>query len=179
MRGAGANLGVVTSFTFRLHEVGPTVVGGLIAWPFARATEILDVYRTLTSGAPRELAAWCNLLRAPAAPFVPPEWHGEQVCAMAVCFSGAIAAADEALAPIRALGDPVFDLLTERPYTEMQSLLDATEPKGEHYYWRTEYARRADRRAAGEPARTGRRLPDPRRADRVAAHRRRAQRACG
>jgi len=130
----------VTSFTFRLHEVGPTVVGGLIAWPFARATEILDVYRTLTSEAPRELAAWCNLLRAPAAPFVPAEWHGEQVCAMAICFSGASAAAAEVLAPIRALGDPVFDLLTERPYTEMQSLLDATEPKGEHYYWRTEYA---------------------------------------
>jgi FAD/FMN-containing dehydrogenase len=58
---------------------------------------------------------------------------------MAVCFSGDLAAADEILAPIRALGDPVFDLLAERPYTEMQSILDATEPKGEHYYWRTEY----------------------------------------
>ena len=139
VRGAGANLGVVTSFTFRLHDVGPTVVGGLIAWPFARAEEILDAYRTLTSDAPRELAVWCNLLRAPAAPFVPAEWHGEQVCAMAVCFSGDVAAAAEVLAPIRALGDPVFDLVAERPYTEMQWLLDATEPKGEHYYWRTEY----------------------------------------
>ena len=58
---------------------------------------------------------------------------------LAVCFSGDRAAADEVLAPIRALGDPVFDVLAERPYTEMQSLLDATEPKGEHYYWRTEY----------------------------------------
>jgi FAD/FMN-containing dehydrogenase/pimeloyl-ACP methyl ester carboxylesterase len=137
VRGAGANLGVATSFTFRLHEVGPTIVGGLIAWPFARAEEILDAYRTLTSHAPRELAVWCNLLRAPAAPFVPVQWQGERVCAMAVCYSGE--AADTALAPIRALGDPVFDMLAERPYTEMQSLLDATEPKGEHYYWRTEY----------------------------------------
>jgi FAD/FMN-containing dehydrogenase len=139
VRGAGANLGVVTSFTFRLHEVGPTVLGGLIAWPFARAEEILGAYRTITGTAPRELAVWCNLLRAPAAPFVPAEWQGEQVCAMAVCFSGDRAAADEVVAPIRALGDPVFDLLDERPYAEMQSLLDATEPKGEHYYWRTEY----------------------------------------
>ena len=71
IRGAGANLGVVTSFTFRLHEVGPTVYGGLIAWPFERAAEILRAYRTLTSEAPRELAVWMNLLRAPAAPFVP------------------------------------------------------------------------------------------------------------
>jgi len=139
IRGAGANLGVVTSFTFRLHEVGPTVYGGLIAWPFDRADEILRAYRTLTSEAPRELAVWMNLLRAPAAPFVPSEWHGERVCAMAVCYSGDLDHADEALAAIRALGDPVFDLLGAQPYTAVQSYLDATEPKGKHYYWKTEY----------------------------------------
>jgi FAD/FMN-containing dehydrogenase len=139
IRGAGANLGVVTSFTFRLHAVGPTVYGGLIAWPFDRADEILRAYRTLTSEAPRELAVWLNLLRAPAAPFVPPEWHGERVCAMAVCYSGELGELDAAMAPIRALGDPVFDLLAQQPYTSVQSYLDATEPKGEHYYWKTEY----------------------------------------
>jgi FAD/FMN-containing dehydrogenase len=139
IRGAGANLGVVTSFTFRLHEVGPTVLGGLIAWPFERAAEILPAYRDLTAAAPRELAVWMNMLRAPAAPFVAPEWHGERICAMAVCYSGDLDAADEALAPIRAIGDPVVDLLAEQPYTQVQSYLDATEPKGMHYYWRTEY----------------------------------------
>jgi FAD/FMN-containing dehydrogenase len=139
IRGAGANLGVVTSFTFRLHEVGPTVFGGLIAWPFERVDEILRAYRALTDEAPRELAVWMNMLRAPAAPFVPPNWHGERVCAMAVCYTGDPAAADKALAPIRAIGDPVVDLLSEQPYTQVQSYLDATEPKGMHYYWRTEY----------------------------------------
>jgi FAD/FMN-containing dehydrogenase len=139
IRGAGANLGVVTSFTFRLHEVGPTVYGGLIAWPFDRADEILRAYRTLTSEAPRELAVWMNLLRAPVAPFVPSEWHGERVCAMAVCYSGDLGEVDAAMAPIRALGDPVFDMLAQQPYTSVQSYLDATEPKGNHYYWKTEY----------------------------------------
>jgi FAD/FMN-containing dehydrogenase len=139
IRGAGANLGVVTSFTFRLHEVGPTVYGGLIAWPFDRADEILRAYRTLTTEAPRELAVWMNLLRAPAAPFVPSEWHGERVCAMAVCYSGDLGEVDAAMAPIRALGDPVFDVLAQQPYTSVQSYLDATEPKGNHYYWKTEY----------------------------------------
>jgi FAD/FMN-containing dehydrogenase/pimeloyl-ACP methyl ester carboxylesterase len=139
VRGAGANLGVVTSFTFGLHEVGPTVVGGLIAWPFARAAEILEAYRTITHEAPLELAVWLNLIRAPAAPFVPIEWHGERICVMAVCYSGDLAAADDVLAPIRALGDPVFDVLAEQPYTQVQSYLNATEPKGAHYYWRTEY----------------------------------------
>ncbi|HEX5617861.1 MAG TPA: alpha/beta fold hydrolase [Solirubrobacteraceae bacterium] len=139
VRGAGANLGVVTSFTYRLHPVGPTVFGGLIAWPFERAHEILRAYRALTSAAPRELAAWMLLFRAPPAPFVPPDWHGERICAMPLCFSGDLAAAEEAIAPIRALGEPVFDLLGEQPYTQLQSYLDDTEPKGAHYYWRTEY----------------------------------------
>jgi hypothetical protein len=139
IRGAGANLGVVTSFKFRLHEVGPTVYGGLIAWPFERAREILEAYRGLTAKAPRELAVWMVLIRAPQAPFVPQEWHGERVCAMAVCYSGDLDRMDEALAPIRALGDPVFNVLAEQPYTQVQSYLDATEPKGNHYYWKTEY----------------------------------------
>jgi hypothetical protein len=139
IRGAGANLGVVTSFTLRLHQVGPTVYGGLIAWPFERADEILRAYRALTTEAPRELAVWLNLLRAPAAPFVPHGWHGERICGMAVCYSGDLDHVDEALAPIRALGDPVFDLLAQQPYTAVQSYLDATEPKGKHYYWKTEY----------------------------------------
>jgi FAD/FMN-containing dehydrogenase len=139
IRGAGANLGVVTSFTFRLHAVGPTVYGGLIAWPFERADEILRAYRSLTTEAPHELAVWLLLLHAPPAPFVPPEWHGKKICAMAVCYSGDLDAVDEALAPLRALGDPVVDLLHEQPYVEVQSYLDMTEPKGIPHYWKTEH----------------------------------------
>src|SRR5690606_31917553 len=139
LRGAGANFGVVTRLTFRLHEVGPTVHGGLIAWPFERADEILHAYREITEHAPRELAAWLVLLRAPQAPFVPEQWHGRRLAGMAVCYSGDLADADAALAPIRALGTPVVDLLAPQPYTEVQSYLDASEPKGMHYYWKTEY----------------------------------------
>jgi FAD/FMN-containing dehydrogenase len=139
IRGAGANLGVVTSFKFRLHEVGPTIYGGLIAWPFERAEEVLETYRALTEQAPRELAAWMVVFRAPPAPFVPSHWHGERICAMPVCYSGDLDRVDEVLAPMRALGDPVFDLLSEQPYTQVQSYLDETEPKGNHYYWKTEY----------------------------------------
>jgi hypothetical protein len=138
VRGAGANLGVVTRFVLRLHEVGPNVYGGLIAWPFERVGELLPAYREITAGAPRELSVWMNLLRAPAAPFFPPEWHGERICGMAVCYSGDPARTEQALAPIRALGDPVADLLAVQPYTQVQSMLDAMEPKGHHYYWKME-----------------------------------------
>lgn len=139
LRGGGGNFGAVTRLTFRLHVVGPTVYGGLIAWPFERADEILRAYRALTTEAPRELAVWMILLHAPPAPFVPEEWHGRRICAMAVCYSGGLSAVDEALAPLRALRDPVFDLLAEMPYTQVQSYLDDTEPTGNHYYWKTEY----------------------------------------
>lgn len=140
LRGGGGNFGVVTRFTYRLHEVGPTVYGGLIAWPFERADEILRAYRTITSEAPRELAVWLVIIDAPPAPFVPEEWHGQRICGMAVCYSGDLDETDEALAPIRALRDPVVDLLLEQPYVQVQSYLDETEPKGFHYYWKTEYA---------------------------------------
>ena len=139
LRGGGGNFGVVTRFTFRLHAVGPMVYGGLVAWPFERADEILGTYRTMTGEAPRELALWLILLHAPPAPFVPAEWHGRKICAMAVCYTGDPGTAGEALAPIRALGDPLVDLLAERPYTQVQSYLDDTEPKRHHYYWKTEF----------------------------------------
>lgn len=140
IRGAGHNFGVITSFTFQLHEVGPTVFGGLIAWPFERADEILETYQALTADASRELTVFLNMRRAPPAPYVPEEWHGERICAMIVCYSGDLDGTDEALAPIQALEDPIVDLLQERPYTGMQSLLDAILPKGKHYYMKSEFA---------------------------------------
>jgi FAD/FMN-containing dehydrogenase len=139
IRGAGANLGVVTRFTFRLHEVGPIVYGGLIAWPFERAEEILRAYRTITSEAPRELAVWMILLHAPPLPFVPKEWHGRKSCAMVVCYSGDLDKVEAVLAPILALGDPVVEVLQPWPYVQQQSFLDDGEPKGPHYDMKTEY----------------------------------------
>ncbi|WP_207890142.1 FAD-binding oxidoreductase [Natrarchaeobius chitinivorans] len=139
IRGAGHNFGVVTSFTFQLHQVGPTVYGGLIAWPFERASEILEAYREITANAPREVTIFLIMRRAPPAPFVPEKWHGRRICAMAVCYAGDRDDVDEKLAPIRALGDPIVDELQEQPYTRLQSYLDATQPKGNHYYWKTEF----------------------------------------
>ena len=140
LRGGGGNFGVVTRFTFRLHEIGPLVYGGLVAWPFERADEILDGYRRITSDAPRELTAWLVMLHAPPLPFVPPEFRGRKVCAMVVCYTGELGEVDDVLAPIRELGDPAAEVLQAWPYVQQQSFLDESEPKGAHYYWKTEYA---------------------------------------
>lgn len=137
LRGGGGNLGVVTRFTLRLHEVGPMVTGGLISWSAERAPEVLATYRELTESAPRELTAALTIRLAPPAPFIPPEWHGRPIVGMVVCHSGADPTGD--LAPVRALGDPIVDLITEKPYAAQQSMLDATQPKGPHYYWKTEF----------------------------------------
>ena len=137
VRGGGGNFGVVTRFTFRLHEVGPTVTGGLVAWSAERADEVLAAYRDLTASAPRELTAVAVIRLAPPAPFIPKEWHGKPIAAMQVCYSGTNAEAD--LAGVRALGEPLVDVIQEKPYTAQQSMLDANEPKGLHRYWKTEY----------------------------------------
>jgi FAD/FMN-containing dehydrogenase len=137
VRGGGGNFGIVTRFTFRLHEVGPTIAGGLIVWSADRADEVLATYRDLTESAPRELTAAAIVRLAPPAPFIPEEWHSKPIAGIVVCHSGTNPDAD--LAAIRGLGNPIVDLVAEKPYVAQQSLLDATQPKGLHYYWKTEF----------------------------------------
>ena len=137
LRGGGGNFGVVTRFTFQLFEVGPMITGGLIVWSAERAEEVLAAYHQFTDSAPRELTTAVNIRLAPPAPFLPPEWHGRPIVGMVVCHTGPNAAAD--LAPMRDLGDPIVDLVMEKPYAAQQAMLDATQPKGVHYYWKMEF----------------------------------------
>jgi hypothetical protein len=139
LRGGGGNFGVVTSFVLRLHEVGPQVTGGLVAFEGARAAEVLDFYASFTARAPREVTAAITLRRAPPAPFLPAAIHGKPMVGIVVCHTGSLEQARDDLAPLRALGAPVADLVTVRPYAEQQRLLDATQPKGLHYHWKSEY----------------------------------------
>jgi FAD/FMN-containing dehydrogenase len=137
LRGGGGNFGCITRFTFRLHEVGPVVTGGMAVWSADHAGEVLEAYQELTESAPRELSAAIVMRLAPPAPFVPEAWHGKPIIAMMACHSGADPDAD--LAKVRAVRPPILDLIDRRPYTEQQTLMDGTEPKGLHYYWKTEY----------------------------------------
>jgi FAD/FMN-containing dehydrogenase len=137
LRGGGGNFGVVTRFSFRLHQVGPTITGGLIVWSAERAAEVLAAYRDLTEQAPRELTAAAIVRLAPPAPFLPQQWHGKPIAGMILCHSGANAEAD--LAPVRALGNPIVDLVTPKPYAAMQSMLNIMEPKWLHRYWKAEF----------------------------------------
>jgi FAD/FMN-containing dehydrogenase len=139
LRGGGGNFGVVTELTYKLHEVGPQVTGGLMAWPASRAAEVLDTYHRITDSAPRELTLVVVRRNAPPAPWVPAELHGAPIVIVVVCHSGTPEAAEADLAPLRALGDSIADLVAVKDYTVQQTLLDATMPSGNHYYWKSEF----------------------------------------
>lgn len=139
LRGGGGNFGVVTEFVFRLHDVGPQVTGGIIAWPASRADEVLDAYRRTAEAAPRELTLVVLRRNAPPAPWLPESIHGKPIVAVVACHSGTAEQAEQDLAGIRALGDPLADLIQVRDYAALQSFLDATQPKGMHFYWKSEF----------------------------------------
>lgn len=145
LRGGSGNFGIVTSFEYRLFPVGPEILGGAIAWSGDDAGQVLDAYREFSAGAPRELTSVAVLRTAPPAPWLPKEIHGKPIVAIFVCCCGKIEDGEALLAPLRALGHPVADIVTRRPYTQMQSLLDATQPKGRRYYWKSHYLPGIDR----------------------------------
>jgi FAD/FMN-containing dehydrogenase len=139
VRGGGGNFGIVTRFTFRLHEVGPEITGGLVAWDADEASDVLALYRDLAEAAPRELTLAVMIRLAPAAPFLPERWHGKPIVAVIACHTGDPSRAADDLAPLRALRRPIADVIRLKPYVEQQSMFDATQPKGMHNYWKSEF----------------------------------------
>jgi FAD/FMN-containing dehydrogenase len=139
--GGGGNFGVATSFEYKLHPVGPDIIAGAIAWRGEEAASVLEMYRSLATEAPRELTCVAALRLAPPAPWLAKDVHGKPIVALFVCYSGRLADAERWIAPIKAFGTPVGDVVQKRPYVSQQALLDATQPKGRRYYWKSEYLR--------------------------------------
>ncbi len=144
LRGGGGNFGVATSFEYKLHPVGPEIVGGAIAWRGEEAASVLEMYQSVAAQAPRELTCVAGLRLAPPAPWIAKEVHGKPIVALFVCYSGPLADAERVLAPIKTFGSPVGDVVQKRSYFSQQTLLDATQPKGRRYYWKSEYLKTFD-----------------------------------
>jgi len=161
LRGGSGNFGIVTSFEYRLFPVGPEIVGGAIAWRGEDARQVLDAFREFSAAAPRELTLVAALRIAPPAPWLPPEIHGKPMAAIFVCYTGTPEDGEALLAPLRKIGSPVADIVTRRPYVQMQSLLDATQPKGRRYYWKSHYLGRIGRDAVDLAAEHASRIVSP------------------
>lgn len=144
LRGGGAGLAVVTSFTYRLHPVGPEVLAGPVIWAMEDAQQVLGAYRRFVASAPPEVSSAVVLRRLPAAPFLPVELHRRPACMVSLFALGATGIAEKLFAPMRTFGRPLLDLVKRRPYTNAQSMLDATAPPGWHYYWKSTGLRKLD-----------------------------------
>jgi FAD/FMN-containing dehydrogenase len=131
IRGGGGNFGVASSFEFVLHEVGPTVTGGLIAWTADRARDVLRHFRECAATANDDTMLVCALLTGPDG--------ATKLAAMAVGFFGQAAAADAVIEPIRAFGPPAVDVIGPVPYADLNAMLDASYPRGARNYWKSRF----------------------------------------
>lgn len=144
LRGGGGNFGIVTNFEYNLYPVGPEIMAGAIVWRLEEAEAVLEMLRTVSEQAPPELTCVGGLRMAPPAPWIDKELHGKPVVALFICHSGSIEEGKKLVAPIKNFGSPVGDVIQPRSYMSQQSILDATQPKGRRYYWKSEYLPKLD-----------------------------------
>ena len=139
LRGGGGNFGVVTSFEYRLHPVGPQVIAGGVLHAFSDAPEVFRFFADFVADAPDELSVTASTFRAAPGMPIAPELHGELVTMLAVCWVGDLAEGERALRPLRSFGHPLADLVAPMPYTALQSGSDAAYPDGQQNYWKSHY----------------------------------------
>jgi FAD/FMN-containing dehydrogenase len=138
LRGGGGNFGIATAFEYRLHQVGPMVLGGPIFWPLDQAGDVLAFVSDFAPKMPNELGLAVTTRLAPPAPFLPPDQYGKPVVGLVPVWSGDLTDGERAVAPLRRLGEPIADVVRPVPYLFIQSMLDAGNPHGMHYYWRSQ-----------------------------------------
>ena len=132
LRGGGGNFGVVTSLEYRLHKVGPTVYGGMLAYPMSEARTVLQEYRGLAAAASDELGIFCGLKFAP-------DGSGRQRLVIVFCHTGSQAAAEAEIRPLRRVAKPEVDAAGPAEYCAMNTMLDASFPRGALNYWKSTF----------------------------------------
>lgn len=132
LRGGGGNFGIVTAFEFKLHPVGPTVLGGAVVYDYAHARGALRFYREFSSNAPDDLSVDAALAATPS---------GQRVFSISVCYSGPLDTGEQLLKPLRTYGAPIEDRIAPIAYVQSQSAGDSIFPRGQRYYWKAQFLR--------------------------------------
>jgi FAD/FMN-containing dehydrogenase len=161
VRGAGSNFGVVTSFEFQAHPVGPMVFVGAIFYPFEKAAAILPAWRDFMATAPEELSSLAICWSVPPHPPFPPEIHGTPVVVVAAAYSGPVEEGERIVQPLRELAEPVVDASGPWPWLGLQSGFDAIFPKGELRYWKSRSVTEFSDEVIGEIIELASRRPTP------------------
>ncbi|MBV9607853.1 MAG: FAD-binding oxidoreductase [Solirubrobacterales bacterium] len=159
IRGGGGNFGVVTSFTFRLHDAG-TVIGGPTFWAAEDAAEVLSVYREFIGSAPRELNGFFAFHVVPPAPPFPEAIHLRNVCGVVWCYLGSEEGAAKAIAPLMSsVPEPLLQGIHPLPHAMLQGAFDGIYPAGDQWYWRADFVNEIPDEAVEVHARLGAALP--------------------
>ena len=139
IRGGGGNFGIVTEFTFRLHDLGTEVLAGPLLYTAEQAREALCAYREFVASAPNESSVYANLRIAPDLDWVPLELRGTPVLILIPCYSGDLDEGERVLAPLRRAVAPAADLVKRKPYVAHQSMFDSGVPAGWGYHWKSHH----------------------------------------
>jgi FAD/FMN-containing dehydrogenase len=161
VRGAGSNFGVVTSFEFQAHPVGPMVMVGAIFYPQDDARTVLPAWRDYMAAAPEELSSLAFFWNVPEHEPFSPEDHGKPVLIVAAVYSGSVEDGEAVVHPLRELARPVIDLSGPWPWLGLQSGFDALFPKGQFRYWKSRAFAELPQEAIDEIADWGARRPTP------------------
>jgi FAD/FMN-containing dehydrogenase len=141
LRGGGGNFGIVTSFTFRCHDIGEkgTIIGGPVFYDLADVPEVMRWYRELVPSLPEELSGWIALATIPPAPPFPEQLWGRKACGIVWCYTGPHNRAEEVLGPVRTYGSPLLVGVQPMPFTVLQSAFDGLYPAGLQWYWKADF----------------------------------------
>lgn len=137
LRGGGGNFGVVTQFEFTLHPVGPEILGGLVVFPQSEAGKVLRKYREFAATAPDDLSVWTVLRKAPPLPFLPPEAHGRDILALAICYLGPEETGRKLIVPLEEFGTVLGRHVGIQPFTAWQQTFDPLLTPGARNYWKS------------------------------------------
>jgi FAD/FMN-containing dehydrogenase len=137
LRGGGGNFAVVTKFEFKLHQVGPQLLAGLMVFPFEQAGQVLRKYRDFVAAAPEELNLWAVLRKAPPLPFLPADVHGKEVVVLVPFYLGETAQGMALIEPLRGFGAPCGEHIGVQPYAQWQKAFDPLLTPGARNYWKS------------------------------------------
>ncbi|MGW1347163.1 FAD-binding oxidoreductase [Kribbella sp. NPDC002412] len=137
LRGGGGNFGIVTSFEFALHRLGPDILAGPVFWAAEDTADVLRFYRDFVADAPDELGSVIRLGTIPPWSSVPEHLHWRPAVAVACSYSGAVHDGERVVRDLRRFGRPLVDLIGPTPYVAHQAAIDDTVPHGWHYYWKS------------------------------------------
>ncbi|TVO64907.1 FAD-binding oxidoreductase [Denitromonas ohlonensis] len=137
LRGGGGNFGVVTSFEYRLHPLGPQVLAGLVVYPLDQAKQVFEGYRKFTATASDDMTAWLVMRKAPPLPFLPVEVHGKEVVVVAFCWIGDLSRGSEVTKPLNGFGKPYGAHAGPMAFADWQTAFDPLLAPGARNYWKS------------------------------------------